>query len=132
MYVYNQSSGWASIVKQTDLPDPNLNLYQKSPYDWEFENGEFHALAFNNVLSYMKLSGDLIHGFIRPVSFNYEVLDMWFNHDGTYTVVGKDANEVIHLSLMPNIPDDTSLIPTVHIGGDIVDGRNGQIYDNGW
>ncbi len=132
IYVYSQSSGWANIVKRTDLPNPVVNLYQKTPKDWEFKNGEFHALSSNNVLGYMKLSNELVHGFIKPVNFNYNTLKMWFNHDGTYTVVGKDSNGVIHLSLISNLSDDTSLIPGVHIDEDVIDGRNGQIYDNGW
>jgi len=132
LYVYSQNSGWANIIKKTDLPDPNLNLYQKYPYDWEFENGEFHAIHMNGGLGYIKLTNELVHGFVKPINFNYEILKMWFNHDGTYTVVGKDTNGVIHLSLVSNLSDDTSLIPNVNVGDVIIDGRNGQIYDNGW
>ncbi len=134
MFVYSQSSGWASIIKQTDLPNPTLNLYQRDPYDWEFENGEFHAIASSNVLSYIKLSNGLVHGFVKPININIYMKAMWFNHDGTYTIVGttSPSNGNVHLLRINNTPDDTSLIPTVHIGGSIVDGRNGQIYDNGW
>ncbi len=127
--VYSQSSGWASVVKETDLPDPAENLFRLSVKDWEFNGNEFHGI-YNR--RFMILSDELVHGNVAVVLPNIYGLDMWFNDDGTYTVIYKDNNNVIHMLKAANTPLNTSLIPTVHIEGNVVDGRNGEIYDDGW
>ncbi len=129
-FVYSQNSGWASIIKQTDLPSATENLFRMSPKDWEFKNGEFHAIQANY---FIILSDNLVHGNLEKRLLDLTGLKtMWFNNDDTYSIITADSNHRIHLLKVSNAPLNTSLIPTVHIGGDVVDGRNGQKYDNGW
>ncbi len=126
--VYSQSSGWASVVKETDLPSGE-NLFRLPLKDWEFNGNEFHGIYDQH---FMFLSENLVHGSLTMTLPNLiPSIKMWFNGDGTHTLIYMD-NNTVHMLKINNPQLDTSLIPTVHIGGNIVDGRNGEIYDNGW
>ena len=129
--VYSQGSGWASAIKETNMPDPTKNLFGLPLKDWEFVGNEFHGIYYGY---FMILSDNLVHGSLHDALSNIMggMLDMWFNNDGTYTVIYKDNNNAIHMLKAMNTPLDTSLIPTVNVTEDVADGRNGQVYNNGW
>jgi len=132
MIVYSQNSGYITSIKETNLYDPTENLFRSNVTDWEFVNGEFHGIVSSY---FMNLSDNLVHGNLTANVLqsvpHIDIQKMWFNNNGTYTVVAKNTvDNKIHLIKVENIPLDTSLIQTVHIGGIVVDGRNGQEYNN--
>jgi len=125
-----EGANFDQVINETNFPV--LNLFQNglTIKDWNIINGIFYGIGGNE--AYL-LDAKMRHGYRRPLfSENTygNVLKSYVYGENEYIFITKQGNNYHILNVVDNGGDPVATVNLSH--PDIVDGRDGMTYDNGW
>ena len=118
------------LINETNFPVANFFLNQGTPEDWKIINGMFYGVGGSYAFI---LDAKLRHGYKRQLfSGNTygNVLKSYLYGENEYIFITKQGNDYHILNVVDNGGDPVATVNLSH--PDIVDGRDGMTYDDGW
>jgi len=125
-----EGANFDQVVNETNFPVANFFLNQGTPEDWKIINGMFYGVGGSYAFI---LDAKLRHGYKRQLfSENTygNVLKSYLYGENEYIFITKQGNDYHILNVVDNGGDPVATVNLSH--PDIVDGRDGMTYDDGW